>query len=86
MTIYTHLPSIVRQILSTFPDIFDCEDSQNLVDVACQMIKAYSYRKRLGLASKNKSTALSTTPISTTPRKRKFVMTVTVVFKFHVIF
>ena len=73
MAINAYLSPIVRQLIATLPDIF--EGSDTLVQLACQIIKAYHYRRRF--ASKQ-SGALSS-------KNGNFVMTVTVVSKIHLI-
>jgi hypothetical protein len=68
---------IIRQLLATLPDIF--EDSETLVQLACQVIKSYHGRRRFASKQQIQSAAPSS-------RKSKLVMSVIVVCKFHVIF
>lgn len=76
-----YLSSVVRQLISTLPDIFDTEDAKEkkLIDVASQIITRYNYRRRSLSKQKIQSTAVSS-------KKHGYVMSVTVVFKFHIIF
>ena len=76
MVLYAYLSSIVRQLVETLPDIFEGSDA---LELACHMIKSYHYRRRF--ASKHQ---IQLAPLSS--RKGNLVMSVTVVFKFHVIF
>lgn len=75
MAIYAYLSSIVRQLIETFPDIF--EGSDVIVDLACQMIKAFHSRRR-SLLKQQQSGALSS-------KNHGLVLSVSVVFKFQVI-
>jgi hypothetical protein len=78
MAIYAYLSTIDRQLIASLPDIF--EGSETLVKLACQMIRGYHYRRRSSLSKQQiQSGALFS-------RKSNFVMSVTVVFKSHVIF
>ena len=76
MAIYTYLSTIVRQLIETFPDIFQGSETP-IQQLACQMIRSYHNRRRYGSKQQVQSGAIFS-------RKSKFVMSVTVVFKFHV--
>ena len=78
MAIYAYLSSIVRQLLSTLPDLFDCNDCNNNAEtlkLALQLISANHYRRRFAFKHQIESTARF-------PRKRNLVMSVTLVFGF----
>ena len=75
MAIYAYLSSIVPQLISSLPDVFDCDEgSKTLVQLACQIIKRHHYRRRFVSKHQIQSAVVS-------PRKR-FVVSVTVVFIF----
>lgn len=78
MAIYAYLSSIVRQLIATLPDIF--EGSDTLVQLACQIIKSYHYRRRFLSKQQSQPTTLSSTTT------RKFVMSVTLVFIYFLTF
>jgi len=66
----------VRQLQSTFPDIFDCEGREIRLDLIKRMLSNYHHRRRF--ASKRLR------QLQLAEREKRMVVSVFVVYKFHI--